>query len=416
MEASDAGLTQEAAPEGSAPPVDSEPTGNGFLVVCSQFEPGAIVSLFRMDSPTVIRAEGGVQVDQRVVDENAEVGFSGLIPGQRYMAAGYTRGRYEEVGATAQDPSGNVELLQPPMQASPQTLGTQQTPIVNVPAAPSENADSLGVGLPEEVTSPMLSDRAEPGDVSARADADVTPGDVEGVAPPTAPAATDSAPIDAQGTDAPAQDAPVDEPNPAAPDAGSPDSSESSGTGQANGGAIEQAAAQTPPEAVTSSTLVPGATAEPLQTPVPSVETPQETPEEGAAREAHEAEEAEAAAAAADTPTTPIGGLPLPTDVPSDTTAVPAAVEPPADTPSGAPAADVAQSSDASSPVAAVVPAAGETPAPVDPAPVVDQPQAASSQDQLVQQASDLGIANASTLSEAELRQAITEKNVTPVA
>lgn len=334
-----------------------EATGNGFVVIVNQYEPGAIVRLFRVDSDTVLRAEGGVQVDERVVDEFGEVGFSGLTAGDRYIAAGFSRGRYEEVRTVAQDPSSNVELLQPPVEPSPQTLGTQETNTVSSAAAPSDAASTLGVGIPDEVASPLLTERADPAAPETRADAGVTPGDVDGVTEPTAPVTTDGS-GEAAGTDAPAQEAPAEpaapetvspapeaapavptpeadsapvaEANPPAPEAGTPDASDSSGTGEANGGAVEEPK-ETPPAKVEFHS---GVTAEPEAT--PTVE------------------------------------------------AVPA-VDP------SAPSLD------------------GQVAEPSDPA-------SEGNSAQLVQQAEGLGIPNATTLQDAELRQAISEKNVTPVA
>lgn len=495
MEASDAGLTQDTT-------ADQEPVGNGIVVVCGIFEPGAVVELYQVDSDVVKRAEGGRLVGRRIANDAREVGFDGLTPGDRFFATGYTGGELKEVRTRAQDPSAGITLFQQPVQPSPTTVGTQQTQVADAPpAAPAGDVD--GVGLPDGVVSPILAgdeSTATPGSPPARDDAGVSPGDIDVVAgsaaaqpeateeyvyegagepdsaswakadvqekvtpedaeqepralyrftgdrsaletfPPEGfvlyegptepvPAATDTASdasstgapdagpsqttdpapsgtdatVVAAGTDAPAQAvsetvsvtisengegqttisyapervtiakqpehgtasiAPVDgspticlvkvvnatagetasvEVNVAAPQAGAPDASESSGTGQANGGAVEQA-----PDAT------PAADAAPVEGQTTTTSASQ--PADGSA------ETAPADAAAADT--------------------APAAVDPAA--------ADAA-------------PAADSSPAP------------ASDWDKLASQAIDLGVTNTATMSAAELRQAITEKNATPV-
>lgn len=333
---------------------DSQPTGTGIIVICGQYEPGSIVTLHKVANEGVLRAEGSPIVGQRVVDSNEEVGFDGLDIGARYIAAGYTRGRYEEVSVTASDPEGNIELMQPPVQPSPASLGTQGTNVRNVPAAPSENAGSLGVGLPEGVTSPMLLPAEAAASSQAKADSTVTPGDVDGVvlganepAPVTA-TAPDTAPADVSQGDAPAA-------GPAQTTSPSPAAAVTAGTGDAGG-----TDAQT----------------QPLVDQVPPV-----------------AEPAPPAAATGST-------------VPSESAGTQEGA--------GAPSEDATPAST----VVDVPPAAAVTS--VDPAPV-DEPTARSEApdksawDQLVQQAQGLGVVGAVGLSDAQLRQLITERNVTPV-
>lgn len=420
---------------GQEAPSDAEQTGVGIVVICGQFEPGSIVKLYKVNSDRDLRVEGNEVVGQRIVDYNEEVGFSGLEPGQRYIAAGYSRGRYEEVRCVGHDPDDEVALLQPPLQQSPITLGTQQTPILDAPAAQSEAASDLGVGLPVGVTSPLLSDRTTEASPQAGADATVTPGDIEGalVGDAATQALSDREPgqtadehlaqeaaalqaqQDAEAKAAEAADevkaaqdaqdaadtaeaeqkaltereeaeaaqakadgeakaaaeqveasakaaqeaAPVDESNPPAPDAGTPDASESSGTGQANGGADEQ---------------------EPKTT--------------GGVTTSVEA-----------TSTLP-GGVTFEGGGSSSETSPPATPSEPADTP-----VEQTPSDAAPEPQAVEEQADPDTAPPEPPAASVT----ASPQQQLVAQAEGLGIENAATLSEAELRQAITEKNVTPV-
>lgn len=347
------GATSDS-PQGSVStpvPQDSQPTGTGIIVICGQYEPGSIVTLHKVANEGVLRAEGSPIVGQRVVDSNEEVGFDGLDIGARYIAAGYTRGRYEEVSVTASDPEGNIELMQPPVQPSPASLGTQGTNVRNVPAAPSENAGSLGVGLPEGVTSPMLLPAEAAASSQAKADSTVTPGDVDGVvlgvnepAPVTA-TAPDTAPADVSQGDAPAA-------GPAQTTSPSPAAAVTAGTGDAGG-----MDAQTQPPVDQAPPVAPQAPATGSTVPSESAGT-----QEGA----------------------------------------------------GAPSEDATPAST----VVDVPPAAAVTS--VDPAPV-DEPTARSEApdksawDQLVQQAEGLGIVGAAGLSDAQLRQAITDKNVTPV-
>jgi hypothetical protein len=403
MEASGAGQAQDSTATDQAQAAsDAQPTGTGVVVICGQYEPGSIVTLHKVAGEGVLRAEGSPVVGQRVVDDAEEVGFDSLEVGGRYIAAGYTRGRYEEVSVTAHDIDANVELMQPPERPIPATLGTQGTSVVSSPAAPSEGAADLGTGLPEGVTSPMLDDREQADSANVRDDAGVSPGDVDGV---MAPGATESAPSaaderlaaeaaaaapdtaaeaqaassipeagpaqatadsattapagQAAGTDVPAQAAdaaPVGDANPAAPGAGTPDASDSSGTGQANGGAVEEPAGDQ------------GAS---------------DSPDQTAAGEAA-ADPAQAAQGGPDDAATPSGTDAAPqTDawaVLADAPAAPADAQP-----------------------------AGEAPAVADPA-----PEGETDEQKLVAQAQGLGIPT-DGLSVDALRAAITEKQVTPV-
>jgi len=359
MEASDAGLS-----------------GNGILVICGQFEPYAIVRLHATGDEGVLRAEGSPVVAERVVDQNAEVGFEGLTPGDRFIAAGYTRGRYEEVRCVAQDPSSEITLLQPPVQPSPQTLGMQGTSIANSPAAPSDAQADLGVGIPEGVESPLLLD-------STPSAPSQPIGDVGGIAP-------------------------VAEPNPPAPEAGTPDASDS---GQANGGAVEEPAeVATPvppvveqaPEPVEAPSNVETPPAEPASEPAP-----EPSPEPPPAEPAPNVEgEAQGTPSATDPAPAPVEATPAPD----------AAVEPPA-----GPPADVEAANEATPGVASVEAQAqpsgevdhSESPEQTSGGESPEDP--ATDSEKLVAQANELGIENAASLSDAELRQAITEKNVTPV-
>lgn len=184
-------------------------------------------------------------------------------------------------------------------------------------AAPDTAAEAPAASsTPEAGPAQATSDQTASDQTSQAADP-ATAADAAPATPSAAAAAASGTPIDgaAAGTDAAA--APIDQANPPAPTAGTPDASESSGTGAANGGAVEESkVAATDPSAAASS-AAPGA---------------------------------------------------------ADGSASTAAVT------DGAPAAE-----------------------------------AAPAWDQLVQQAEGAGVENAKALSDAELRQAITEKGLTPV-
>jgi len=346
---------------------DAVLSGNGILVICGQFEPYAIVRLHATGSEGTLRAEGSPVVAERVVDQNEEVGFEGLTPGDRFIAAGYTRGRYEEVRCVAQDPASEITLLQPPVQPSPQTLGMQGTSIVNSPAAPSDAQADLGVGIPEGVESPLLLD-------SAQSTPSQPIGDVGGIAP-------------------------VEEPNPPAPEAGTPDASDS---GQANGGAIEES-----PEVATPVPPVVEQAPEPVEAPS-NVETPAAEPEPS-----REPPPAGSTPTEAEPEAIPAESAPAPVEV---TPAPEAAVEPPADV-EAANEAKVEATPDVASVEAQAQPSGevdhSESPEQTSGGESPEDP--ATDSEKLVAQANELGIENAASLSDAELRQAITEKNVTPV-
>jgi hypothetical protein len=350
--------------------VDSQQTGNGIVVIAGQFEARSIAKCYHLPNEGTLRAEGGTLVGEREVDDNELVGFDGLIVGDKYIVACYSRGRYEEVRCAAVDPEAGLTLIQQPIQPSPNTLGTQGTHVIDSPAAESEGASELEEGLPEGVTSPVLGgDTPSQGDPTAAEDAQISPGDISGaetVAPGVAPSSQEGAAKtdeEARTAQEPAAVAagneptvsPVDQPNPPAPDAGTPNASDSSGTGQANGGAVEQTSEAAP---VTAGSV----TVETTTTATPSApaDTPAEAPATG----------------------TDAQGEQNPSAQPSDGTPAPAA-----DAPASEPA----------------TPIAGESSSAPAPTPA------------LVSQAEGLGVENASTLSDDELRQAITEKQATPV-
>lgn len=439
--------------------VDAQPTGTGIVVIAGQFEARSLAKCFHLPNEGTLRAEGGTLVGEREVDDNELVGFDGLAVGEKYIVACYTRGRYEEVRCAAVDPAAGLTLIQQPIQPSPNTLGTQGTHVIDTPAAESEHGSELESGLPDGVTSPVLGgDTPSQGDPTAAEDAQISPGDISGaevIAPGVAPvseqevsqtvdehlqaeadalkaqqeaeaasakaaeelkvaqesdepaaiaqreeaeaaqakadgeakaaqeqaeasakaaeeaqAAANEAKVEAQPTppatpETPAEppaEAPAPEPeagtppaaeaNPPAPDAGTPNASDSSGIGQANGGAVEQTQSQGGVKLEGG-----GVTVETTTTATPSA--PADTP--------------------AETPATGIDAQADPSAQPGDGTPVTAA---------GASASEPAAQT------------AGESSAPTQ---------------ALVDQANSLGIENAATLSDDELRQAITEKQATPV-
>lgn len=312
MEASD---TIQPADPAAVP----EQAGSAVVVSAGIFEPGSVVECVHVASDAVLRSEGGEVVGRRVSDEDEHVGFDGLIDGEHYFLTGYSRGRFEQRRAVARSPEQAASQIQQPVQESPQTLGTGQTPpedcqSAEVPAA-APPADAPPVGSPEGTPDAPLEEGLPQGVESPVA----APEDS------TAPLGTDpaAAPV-AEGTDAPAQ-------------------TETEQTG----GALGSVKLEPTVETSGGLTMTPVDSAEPPATPSEPVEPPAE-------------------------PGTPT------VDTPSAAPDAPPA-EPPTDT------------------VAAVE-------ATVD------------VHDQLVAQAQQLAVPGADTLADDALRQAISEKNVTPVA
>ncbi len=325
---------------GAAEPVQETDTGNGVVVVGGIFESGAVVELRRVEGPHIARAEHGTVVGRRTVDEDGNVGFDGLIPGDYYFACGYDNGKYLEVRCVAVDPIDGVPLLQQPVQPSPTLVGTSETTVTpQVPEAPGATLES---GLPVGVTSSVLGSEPEgppadqpavPEAAPATAAVEPAPGTVAEPVTPAVPEATAPLP------DAPPAEAPAP-------------------------------AADAPPEAAPVADAPPADTAPTVEEQAPAEQTP-----------------------APDTPTA--------TDPAAEPEPV-AAAEPVADTPPA----------DAASAAEPVVDAGGASTAPT---PDVVPPGPTPLQ-QLVAQATELGVPNAETLTEDELRKVITEKSFTPVA
>lgn len=494
MEASGAGQAQDPAATDQAPaeqaaaPQDAQQTGTGVVVICGQYEPGSIVTLHKVAGEGVLRAEGSPVVGQRIVDDAEEVGFDGLEVGARYIAAGYTRGRYEEVSATAHDINDNVELMQPPERPIPATLGTQNTSVQSVPAAPSENAADLGTGLPEGVTSPMLGDREAASSADQRDDAQVSPGDVDGVAAaPAAPA--EQAPelylhLSAETVDDPAfEKTDLQTPAETAADGSSKEPQalyRHTGDGdvdpavwqryegvtesaQAAAAAAPDTAAEAPaassadaagPAQATTETTVPDTTVAAGGVTVSTTTTA--TPTDGAA--APDVAPTTTAPAGQDGADQATGGAPATSDTAQAGTDVPQGADggtdaasaqaptnepepaatgdvpaPQAGTPDASdssgtgqanggavePAATADRSADPSAPASSAAPGGADgstsTAAATDGAPAADVASDTAVWDQLVKQAEAAGVDGAKELSDAQLRQAITEKGLTPV-
>lgn len=367
MEASGAGLeVQDTAALAGAT------SGNGIVVIVGMFDPNDIVSLVER-GPQEVRAGAGGKVDERVVDADGQVGFAGLEPGGEFFACGYNRGRWQEVRCVAQDPALGLTLFQPPAQAAPTQLGTSSIEAPPTPAEPPST--DLEVGLPAEVESPLLSE-----------DAPAT-----GVAPEGGPVADEEAAEADPAAEAPVDPAVPPADTPAAPDAGP--------------------VVDAPADLVDAGPVVADApadlpTAAPVDAapadPAPVADAPADVPAE-TATDAPVESSSSADSFAGDAPLAPADPA-----APAEPTAA-----------AGVPAESGAETAVEPAPVASD---AGEQPAdvPVPDAPAeVDAPTGAAQTplELLVAQAGVLGIEGAAgSTDEAWLRQAITEKNVTPVA
>lgn len=426
MEASGAETADQTTPEVST----QEPTGNGIVVVCGLFEPGAVVELVER-GPRDVRPDASNAIrGRRTVDENGEVGFSGLIPGDLFFVTGYTDGEFRPVRCVAQDPSSGITLLQPPEQAIPGQQGTAQTPVVQEPPA-EPDAATEGEGLPEGVTSPVLGsgdaqpqryylhnteDEPDPAvwrkasvrEAIVPADESRTPNDlwvyagsdepvelgddwtlyegptepvpVEETAPDTAAEAGATGPAQATETASePPQAPPTEAVADAAPEAAQP-STDASLTGGSGTDAQAQAAndakvAAAPDVASVEAQAAPVDDANP---PAPDAGTPDASESSGTGQANGGAVEESKASAVAAEDAGAIVGDQAAGDAAAQAVADPQAV------------------ADANSPTA-------QTPAPE------------SDWDKLVKQAQGLDVPNAASLSDAELRQSISEKDATPV-
>ena len=469
----------DETPVGDAPaaePTASEvpsPSGNGIVVVCGIFEPGSVVELVER-GPRDVRPGGSSAVrGRRTVDGEGEVGFAGLIPGDLFFVTGYVDGEFRPIRCVAQDPSSSMTLLQPPEQALPGQQGTAQTPVVEEPPAEPATATE-GEGLPEGVTSPVLGTgdaqpqryylhnieeepdaaiwrKANVREQVVPADESRTPNDLwvyagseepvelgsdwtlyEGPTEPVPP--TDEAAPDTAAPEAPAASStPEAGPAQTTPDGTAVDSTTTAPAGEQ--GADTEAGgspATTETASETSQAVDPAASdaapqAEPSETAQAKTEVSGPGLAAGTDAQAQAANEAKVAAAP---DAASVEALAAPVDDPNPP--APDAGTPDASESSGTGQANggAVEETKASAAVAedagATVgdQAAGEAAAQVvaDPqaaadanSPTAQTPSSETDWDKLVKQAEGLGVPNAASLSDAELRQSISEKSATPV-
>lgn len=397
-----------------AAPVDATPTGNGILVIAGQLEARCIARCFHLPGDTTLSAEGGELVGEREVDDNELVGFDGLIAGDKYIVAAHSRGRYEEIRCSAVDPDVGLTLIQQPIQASPNTLGTQGTHVVDSPAAESEGASDLQSGLPEGVTSPVLGgDSPSQGDPTAAEDAQISPGDISGaevIAPGVAPVTPEEASqtvdehLQAEADALKAQQEAEAASAKAAEEAKAADEAAAAATAAAD----EQKAITEREEAEAAQAKADGEAKAAQEQAEASAKAAEEAEaaakakadEEAAAKQAEEDAAAKAAQEAAPADPAPVEPAPA-----AGEQTVPQA-------PATEPVTTEAGGVTVQTTTTATPSASGDTSAEA-PAPAADAP--APPTQALVDQANSLGIENAATLSDDELRQAITEKQATPV-
>lgn len=128
---------------------------DGVVVIAGLFQPGSVVTLTRT-AQDVFRAEGGVEVSKRIVDDNGLVGWDELDVGAQYVASGYVNGWPVEqpVKATDAEHQSN-DLNQAPPVDKPASIGTQEEPpaeVAPLPPAPVEGEAPIETGVPEGVS------------------------------------------------------------------------------------------------------------------------------------------------------------------------------------------------------------------------------------------------------------------------
>ncbi len=122
---------------------------DGVVVVAGVFQPGSVVSLVEVESESVMRPGEIGAIEQRLVDDNGNVGFEGLDVGGRYFVTGYVNGYYVALRAVGTDVSSpDSPLMQAPVGNSPANIGTQNAPEVVVASEPA-TSEELEVGVPE---------------------------------------------------------------------------------------------------------------------------------------------------------------------------------------------------------------------------------------------------------------------------
>jgi len=133
----------------------------GVAVVAGIFPPASVVVLRRVTSEAVLRPEGGEEIERRLVDENGNVGFSGLIAGERYFASGYVDGFPIDVRCRAVDSEApDSELAQAPIKAAVPKTGYDST---NAPAPPPAAPDeALEAGVPVQAQALVAAEVSAP--------------------------------------------------------------------------------------------------------------------------------------------------------------------------------------------------------------------------------------------------------------
>lgn len=120
---------------------------SGVVICNGKFPAGSVVRLVRVVDERVLRAEGGDEVDVRVVAADGSLGFDqGIEVGGRFFAVGYALGAPLEVRCVGEDADAvDPSALQAPVQREEGAVGTSNTPAVK--SAPLPSAADLGVGL-----------------------------------------------------------------------------------------------------------------------------------------------------------------------------------------------------------------------------------------------------------------------------
>lgn len=84
---------------------------NGVVTLRGRFKPGARVRLVQVKDETVLRAEGGNELEARTVDEHGCVQFEGVKVGGYFFLAGQIDGEPVEVRARGKEPDEDNPVL-----------------------------------------------------------------------------------------------------------------------------------------------------------------------------------------------------------------------------------------------------------------------------------------------------------------
>ncbi len=108
-------------------------SGKADVVVAGRFEPGGVVSLWRVRDEGVVRHEGGRLVGTERADDAGSVTFRVGVPGERYIAYSYVNGCPVEVRCSVesvlgQAPQGPVVVK----HADGQVVDGQYAPVRDV--------------------------------------------------------------------------------------------------------------------------------------------------------------------------------------------------------------------------------------------------------------------------------------------